>query len=100
LVTTWLAFGVGAVEGNSLVAPIIAAGWGYAIIAKAFAIALILLACLAAYYYHRQRGQRELNQMRWGIRLTLTVIVILSMVVVFNNLFVFWQGFAYQIGWF
>jgi hypothetical protein len=100
LVTSWLAFGVGAVEANSLVAPIISAGWGYAIVIKACAIVVILLACLAAYYYQRDYMQKELNQMRWGIRLTLTVIVILSMVVVVHNLFVFWQGFAYLSGWF
>lgn len=96
IVTTWLAFGVGAVEANSFLAPVISAGWAYAIAIKACAVAVSLLACLTAYYYQRDYVRKEINQMRWAIRITLTVIVIFSMVVVVNNLFVFWRGFAYR----
>jgi hypothetical protein len=100
IITTWLAFKVGAVEANILVAPVISAGWAYAIILKACAIAFVLLFCLTVYYYQRDFVRREVNQMRWAIRITLIVIVILSMVVVVHNLFVFWQGIAYLFGWF
>jgi Domain of unknown function (DUF5658) len=100
LVTTWLAFRVGAIEANALIAPVLSAGWAYAIIVKACAIAVSLLACLTAYYYQRDYVQKEVNQMRWAIRITLTVIVIFSMVVVVHNLVVFWRGFTYLYGWF
>ena len=100
LVTTWLAFRVGAIEANALIAPVLLVGWAYAIVVKACAIAVTLLACLTVYYYQRDIVRKEINQMRWAIRITLTVIVIFSMVVVVHNLVVFWRGFAYLFGWF
>lgn len=98
--TTYLALSVGDTEANIVAASLIRQNWIYAIAFKYALLGAIITLTYACMYIMKKYYPSKTKKMRWTCALALAVGTIIAIIVVINNLAVFWitvwhQSFFY-----